>query len=92
MLNAVDENHLCILEDFIHDPVVASSSRPETFELAKEWLSEACRVLGYWSEDRRQGGIAYLRWESVQMPDTLGGDLDFVHPAPSNPSDLVSKR
>jgi hypothetical protein len=84
MLHAVDQNDLLVFKDLIDNAIVATRRWPETFEFADQRFAEPMRVLSDRSEDRLQGSVAHLLGELLEMAETLGCDLDLVHPATSD--------
>ena len=79
MLNAVDEDDFLSLQDLVDDAVVATSGRPEAFEFSEEWLAEPLRIVGDRPQDRLERSGPHLLGQALEMPETLGGDLDLVH-------------
>jgi len=78
MLNAVDQNYVVVLEDLVDDAVVASPSRPESFEFSEKRLAEPLRILGDRPQDRLECSGPHLLGQAMEMPESLGGDLDLV--------------
>ena len=79
VLNAVDQHRLIFFEDLVDDPVVPAPGGPETFEFTDKWLPEPLGVLGDRPEDGRECGVPNLVRQSVEVAQTLGGDLDLIH-------------
>ena len=79
MLHAMDQNDLFVFDDLIDDSVVATSGRVQTFQLPKERLPGALSVFHNRTEDRSKCRFSYLLRQPVQVPKTLGCDLDLIH-------------
>ena len=79
MLNPVDQSGLIVLEEFVDDPIVPASCSAEALEFADQWFPEPLGVLGDRPEDGREGSVSNLVGQSVEVTQTLRGDLDFVH-------------
>lgn len=79
MLHSVNQNDVGLIEDLVDDPIVSASSRIEALQFADQWLPEAMWALGDRAEDRLERGVSYLVGEPVEVAETLGRDLDFVH-------------
>ena len=88
MLDPMDDDYLLILENFVDDAVVTSPRGSQPLELADEWLAEPLGVVSDRSQNRLKGSDPYLLRQAVELPETLGGDLDLVQP---RPSDLIPK-
>jgi len=48
----MDDDDLIVLVDFVYDAAIAAPARPQTFEIADEWLSNLPRILGECVEDQ----------------------------------------
>ena len=84
VLYSVDEHDLLVFEDLVDDAVIAASCRPEILQFAYERFAEPLRVVCDRPKDGLQCRLAHLVWESVEMTETLGGDLDLVHAVASD--------
>lgn len=79
MLHSVYESDLSLIEGPVDDAIVTPSSRAEAFQVADERFPEAMPVRGDRTEDRLERGMSHLVGESVEVAETVGGDLDVVH-------------
>jgi hypothetical protein len=84
MLHAVDQNDLLVLKDLVDDAVVATSRRPQALKFTNEWLAEPVRVFSDRPENGFQCSASHILRELVEMAETLGCDLDLVHPTTSD--------
>jgi hypothetical protein len=78
MLDSVNEHDVGVVVDLVHDPVVPAPSRPQSGELADEWLADSTRIVSQRAEHERDGGVPNLRWEVIEVPSALARDVDLV--------------
>ncbi len=78
VLHAVDKHDLRVVVDLVHDPVVPPPGRPQTGELADEWLADPVRTLCQRAEHEGDGGVPNLRREPIEVTKALRGDVNLV--------------
>lgn len=88
MLNPVDEYHCLILENLIHDPIVAPAGRPKALQLPDQRMAKSVGVVGDRAEYRQQRGVSDFVREPIEMAETFGSDLDLIH---EGRSDLIAQ-
>jgi hypothetical protein len=96
MLDSVDQHDVGVLVDLVHGPVVPPPGRPQTGELADEWVANSARILSQGAQHEGDGGVTNLRREAIDVPGALSGDVDLVQASASEviaqPDAFASRR
>jgi hypothetical protein len=79
ILNPMDYNDLFVLEDLVDDPVVATTSRSQAFELAKQWFTKPSWILGNGSEYSSESCLSDLDRQLIEVSEPFRCDFDLIH-------------
>ena len=81
VLNSMHQDGPRLVVDLVHDSVVAATCRPQPDEFAHQCLANPSRLLGKGTEHQRDGGVASLARQPIEMSQTFSRGLDLEQPS-----------